>query len=448
MEVTENLKRLACLLAVLNKEGLDTKLIEIGVELMPKINDDDNIRVENDLEQIKMLFKNYQEGKFEQYRNEIISELKDKKPVRAYVDGCYDLMHAGHYNALRQSSKLGDILVCGVNSDEEIQKVKGPPVFNSDERWTIVRACKWVDEVAQDTEYTPTIELLDRYNWDFYAHGDDVALNADGTDCSHFLKSVGRFKMFKRTRGVSTTDIAAKLLKIHSLERSSTLDRIEEEKQEGGLESPEIASKPIPTVLGSFNANPNFLASAKRIAQFSSTREPIEEDKIVYVDGSFDICHPGHIELLKKARQLGDYLIVGIHEDQCVNQYMGEHYPLNTLHERVLNILACRYVDDVIIGAPFKITDKLIKDLNISVVVKSLDVIQGSIRSEALGLKPYEVPESKDLLADVEIECKMTMKEVSERIISNREAIMKKVIKSSQKQDQYEKQSKFICEVR
>lgn len=132
--MTENLKRLACLLAALNKEGLDTKLIELGVELMPKINDDDNIKMENDLEQIKMLFKNYQEGKFEPNKKEFISELKDKKPVRAYVDGCYDLMHAGHYNALRQSSKLGDILVCGVNSDEEIQKVKGPPVFNSDER--------------------------------------------------------------------------------------------------------------------------------------------------------------------------------------------------------------------------------------------------------------------------------------------------------------------------
>jgi ethanolamine-phosphate cytidylyltransferase len=121
--------------------------------------------------------------------------------------------------------------------------------------------------------------------------------------------------MFKRTKGVSTTDIAAKLLKIQNKksENSPALNIIEEEKQEGG-ETPNDDS--CPKELGSFNANPNFWASAKRIAQFSSIREPMEEDKIVYVDGSFDICHPGHIELLKKSKALGDYLIVGIHEDQ------------------------------------------------------------------------------------------------------------------------------------
>jgi len=113
----------------------------------------------------------------------------------------------------------------------------------------------------------------------------------------------------------------------------------EEEKMNSSSTSNTDQSK-IPKILGSYNANPHFMASAKRIAQFCSMREQIETDKVVYVDGGFDICHPGHIELLKKARELGDYLIVGIHEDQCVNQYLGSQYPLNSLHERVLNILA------------------------------------------------------------------------------------------------------------
>ena len=51
-------------------------------------------------------------------------------------------------------------------------------------------------------------------------------------------------------------------------------------------------------MLGSFNANPNFFGSAKRIANFANTKEPLETDRIVYVDGSFDVCHPGHIEQL------------------------------------------------------------------------------------------------------------------------------------------------------
>lgn len=182
MEVTENLRRFALLLTALNKEGLDTQLIELGQDLTSKANDDDIIRLENDLEEIKSRIKHNQIEKVDSKEQFKVSELKDKKPIRAYVDGCYDLMHAGHYNAFRQASKLGDVIVCGVNSDEEITKVKGPPVFNSEERCAIVRACKWVDEVAPDTPYTPNEDLLTTLNCDFYAHGDDVALNADGVD--------------------------------------------------------------------------------------------------------------------------------------------------------------------------------------------------------------------------------------------------------------------------
>jgi ethanolamine-phosphate cytidylyltransferase len=118
------------------------------------------------------------------------------------------------------------------------------------------------------------------------------------------------------------------------------------------------------------------------------------------------------------------------------------------LHERVLNILACKYVDDVIIGAPFKITEKFVKDLNISVVVKGLHVQQGGIKSEALDLKPYEYAKEKDILTEVDINCTITMKEIVDRILLNKEAITQKVMKSTTKQELYEKNSKFISEIR
>lgn len=57
-----------------------------------------------------------------------------KRPVRIYMDGCFDMMHYGHANALRQARALGDQLVVGINSDDEIRKNKGPPVMNIDER--------------------------------------------------------------------------------------------------------------------------------------------------------------------------------------------------------------------------------------------------------------------------------------------------------------------------
>jgi len=58
-----------------------------------------------------------------------------KRRVRVYMDGCFDLMHYGHANALRQAKALGDELVVGLVSDEEIIANKGPPVLSMDERY-------------------------------------------------------------------------------------------------------------------------------------------------------------------------------------------------------------------------------------------------------------------------------------------------------------------------
>lgn len=63
---------------------------------------------------------------------------KKKRPVRVYMDGCFDMMHYGHCNALRQARALGDQLVVGVISDEEIIMNKGPPVTPLNERLAIL----------------------------------------------------------------------------------------------------------------------------------------------------------------------------------------------------------------------------------------------------------------------------------------------------------------------
>jgi ethanolamine-phosphate cytidylyltransferase len=63
---------------------------------------------------------------------------RGKKRIRVYMDGCFDLMHYGHANALRQAKALGDELVVGVVSDEEIIANKGPPVLSMEERFVYV----------------------------------------------------------------------------------------------------------------------------------------------------------------------------------------------------------------------------------------------------------------------------------------------------------------------
>lgn len=52
----------------------------------------------------------------------------------------------------------------------------------------------------------------------------------------------------------------------------------------------------------------------------------------------------------QKAKEQGDFLLVGIHSDEDVGERRGPHLPIMNLHERALSVLACRYVDEVIIG--------------------------------------------------------------------------------------------------
>lgn len=58
------------------------------------------------------------------------------------------MMHYGHANALRQAKALGDELVVGLIPDKEVAKAKGcAPVLTEEERFELVHAIKWVDEV-------------------------------------------------------------------------------------------------------------------------------------------------------------------------------------------------------------------------------------------------------------------------------------------------------------
>lgn len=86
----------------------------------------------------------------------------------------YDMVHYGHANQLRQAKQMGDYLVVGVHSDEEITKHKGPPVFTEEERYRMVRGIKWVDEIVEGASYVTNVETLDKYGCDFCVHGGKI----------------------------------------------------------------------------------------------------------------------------------------------------------------------------------------------------------------------------------------------------------------------------------
>ena len=62
--------------------------------------------------------------------------------------------------------------------------------------------------------------------------------------------------------------------------------------------------------------------------------------------GTFDVFHVGHIRIIKRARKLGDYLIVGVSTDEMNYEKKGRH-PVYNQKERMEIISALRYVDEV-----------------------------------------------------------------------------------------------------
>ncbi len=69
--------------------------------------------------------------------------------------------------------------------------------------------------------------------------------------------------------------------------------------------------------------------------------------KISFVNGCFDVLHPGHIKLLEYARSFGDYLIVAIDSDRKVAEMKGPERPIFSQYDRSLMLKSIRYVDVV-----------------------------------------------------------------------------------------------------
>ncbi|KAL9645078.1 hypothetical protein ABK040_004569 [Willaertia magna] len=340
----------------------------------------------------------------------VVNEEQETRVV--WLDGCFDMMHFGHANAIRQAYKIYPKckLIVGVHSDEEILRHKGPTVMTANERYEHVRSCKWVDEVVEDAPYVTDLEMLKKYGVTDCVHGDDISFDENGEDSYKAIRQAGLMKIVPRTEGVSTTDVVNRMLKL-----SKYRDAIK-----SGVNINDLSEDLKPEV-NQFQVSPytrsrQHYPTVHQIVQFAEDIKPPKPGaKIVYVDGAFDMFHTGHIEYLKEAKKFGDYLVVGLHEDKIVSQYKGAHLPIMNVHERLLSVLSCRYVDDVIIGAPFIVTQDMIDVMKISVVVC------GTVQDpEPHQVDPYELPKKLGIFQQIQSpRPELTTTTIINRIIDN-----------------------------
>jgi len=95
--------------------------------------------------------------------------------------------------------------------------------------------------------------------------------------------------------------------------------------------------------------------------------------KKIVVNGTFDIIHPGHIQLLNYARGLGDYLLVVIDTDHRVKELKGDSRPINNQLERMLLLENLRAVDEVRFFNSDEQLEFILKDYEPDVMVKGSD---------------------------------------------------------------------------
>jgi D-beta-D-heptose 7-phosphate kinase/D-beta-D-heptose 1-phosphate adenosyltransferase len=128
-----------------------------------------------------------------------------------FTNGCFDLLHLGHAEYLRQARRLGDLLVVGVNSDHSVARLKGPgrPVLPEDERAALLAALEPVDLVTVFDEPTPRV-LLELLRPDLYVKGGDYT--ADMLSEADIVNAIGgEVVTVGYVQGRSTTELVDRI---------------------------------------------------------------------------------------------------------------------------------------------------------------------------------------------------------------------------------------------
>ncbi|CAG8983720.1 hypothetical protein HYALB_00006289 [Hymenoscyphus albidus] len=317
-----------------------------------------------------------QDGPFGDAAPEILDD-------RIWVDGCWDFFHHGHAGAMLQARQLGTELVVGIHSDKAILENKGPTVMTLEERISAVDACRWVTQSVAYAPYVTSLPWISHYGCKYVVHGDDITSDSSGEDCYRYVKAAGRFKVVKRTPSISTTDLVGRMLlctRTHFIKSFTKLlsgqegSGTEEERKKEGVAMTERIQQYATDNTGQNPGSSVWFWTASMAAREDHTEEekgafsrlcegaqPKPGQRVVYVDGGFDLFSSGHIEFLrrviKEEERIGaeegwyleeavqertgrgsDYgpvfVIAGVHDDEVINHWKG-------------------YINSVIFGAPF-----------------------------------------------------------------------------------------------
>lgn len=229
-----------------------------------------------------------------------------------------------------------------------------------------------------------SLDWVSHYGCRYVVHGDDITSDSSGEDCYRYVKQAGRFKVVKRTPGISTTDLVGRMLlctKDHFIKSmKDVLDG--KEGKETDAERAAHATE-LDRLMRAYSTDESGLSpgvdvytyrygsiSAGVFESFVKGKKPKPGQRLVYVDGGFDLFSSGHIEFLRSVIRTEDekaisrgwyesaaisgridatgedygpcYVVAGIHDDAEINKHKDLNYPIMNIFERGLCLLQCR----------------------------------------------------------------------------------------------------------
>ena len=255
-----------------------------------------------------------------------------------------------------------------------------------------VDACRWSTQSIPRAPYVTYLPWISHYGCHYVVHGDDITSDSGGEDCYRYVKAAGRFLVVKRTPGISTTDLVGRMLLCTRTHFIKSLPKVlsgeegpgsPEERRVTGeamgqrikdYATDESGLQPGPCVMiwnGSVSAkNGDENEEEGTVSVLFNGKYPKPGQRVVYVDGGFDLFSSGHIEFLrqviqaeeaigrengwysdesiqKRKSQYGEdygsaFVVAGVHDDEVINHWKGVNYPIMNIFERGLCVLQCR----------------------------------------------------------------------------------------------------------
>lgn len=140
----------------------------------------------------------------------IVEKWKTEGDV-VFTNGCFDILHLGHVDYLEKARNLGGRLIVGLNTDNSVQRLKGPtrPVVDQNARARVIASLSFVDAVIFFDEDTP-FDLISYIKPDILVKGDDYTIDKIvGADI--VTENGGEVKTVSLVQGYSTSDIIKKI---------------------------------------------------------------------------------------------------------------------------------------------------------------------------------------------------------------------------------------------